>query len=272
MRTIRGASLFVFAASTAFGQSPTAPPAFDVASVKVSQVARDGGRGSRRQSANTTPGGLNLRNFTFRSCVQWAYNLKDYQVTGPGWIDNERYDIVAKAVDPVQDDELRRMLQTLLADRFKLVFHREIRELPVYAMSVGKDGMKMKPSEGEGESNITPPRSGSFIVAAQHTSMAQFADVLSQPLQRPVVDMTGLKGGFDFTIDISRYLSMDDMGPRREGGGGGGAGGLRLPDISTIEAAAVMALREQLGLKLESKKSPIDMIVVDKAEKVPTEN
>jgi uncharacterized protein (TIGR03435 family) len=263
-----GVGLCVFAACLCLGQTPAAP-AFDVASVKATELSRAGGEGSKRQSVNTSPGSLIMRNFSLKSCVQWAYNLKDYQVSGPGWIESERYDIVAKAADPVKDDELRRMLQALLADRFKLVCHRETKELPVYALGIAKEGLKMKPSVGEGESNFKPAKGlNRFSLVMEHTSMPQFADLLSQPLQRPVVDQTGLTGGFDFTLDLAKYLGMDmSQGPRPEGDG------MTKPvGLSTIEGAVIMALREQLGLKLESKKSPIDMVVVDKAEKVPTEN
>jgi uncharacterized protein (TIGR03435 family) len=180
-------------------------------------------------------------------------------------MDGERYDIVAKAADPVKDGELRKMLQTLLADRFKLVFHRETRELPVYVLTVGKDGSKMKQSEGDGESSFKDGRGSKMSLVADHTSMAQFADLLSQPLRRPVIDMTGLKGGFDFSIDLAKYVDMEQM--RKTG-----AGGSESDMMATSETAVVMALREQLGLKLESKKGPIDMLVIEKAEKAPTEN
>jgi uncharacterized protein (TIGR03435 family) len=267
-RLLPGAGLCIFTLCAAFGQAPAAP-AFDVASVKKSDLSgmMGEGKGEARGKASlgTTPGTLNIRNMSLHSCVEWAYHLKDYQVTGPGWIDNERFDIVGKAADPVRDDELRKMLQTLLADRFKLVFHRETRELPVYALTVGKEGSKMKQSEGEGESNLKP-KGARPVITADHTSMTQLAELLSQPLRRPVIDMTGLKGGFDFTIDLEKYVDVSQI--KRGAGEGHGEGDMQ----TTIETAVVMALREQLGLKLESKKSPIDMIIVDKAEKVPTEN
>ena len=269
---IQGAVLAVCVACLSFGQ---AVRAFDVASVKLSQFNNLTGEGARKANLATTPGSLIIRNMNLKSCVQWAYNLKDYQVTGPDWINIQRYDINAKAADPVKDEELRKMLQTLLADRFKLVFHRETKELPVYVLTVARDGSKMKQSEGEGDSTFQPVKgAGKLAVSAGHTSMQQFADILGDPLQRPVVDETGLKGPFDFSIDLSRYLGMDMRpGPAREGEvrreGEGGRGG---PDMASVETAVVMALREQLGLQLTPKKAPIEMIVVEKAEKVPTEN
>lgn len=264
---IRGAALFISACLVCLAQGPAGVPSFDVASVKVSELNGMGGEGSRKANLRAEPGSLSMRNLTFKSCVSWAYRLKDYQVTGPGWIDSERYDIVAKAAAPVKDDGLRKMLQTLLAERFKLACHRETRELPVYVLTVAKGGLKMKPSEGPGESSFQPVKGPNRLaVSLGHTSVAQFADLLSSgPLQgQPVLDETGLDGTYDFTIDVGRYL---DLSQGHEGDG------VKSPmDRSTIENAVIMALREQLGLKVESKKHPIDMMVVDRAEKVPTEN
>jgi uncharacterized protein (TIGR03435 family) len=271
---ILGAAILASVWFPGLAQGPSGAPSFDVASVKVSELNGMGGEGSRKANLRAEPGSLSIRNLTFKSCVSWAYHLKDYQVTGPGWIDSERYDIVAKAAVPAKDDDLRKMLQTLLAERFKLACHRETRELPVYILTVAKDGLKMKPSEGPGESSFQPVKGPNRLaLSVSHTSVAQFADLLgSGPLQaQPVLDETGLDGTYDFTIDVGRYLDLaamqgpGDGGPRREGGGSP-------VGAPAIENAIVMALREQLGLKVESKKHPIDMMVVDRAEKAPTEN
>ena len=148
------------------------------------------------------------------------------------------------------------MLQALLADRFKLTFHRQTKDLPVYALTVGKNGHKLHESEGDGPGSIKPNKLG---VVAQRTTLAEAADLLSQPLQTPVVDMTGLTGRYDFSIDLAPYISGDlRRGP-----------GDQAPDIIAI---AMTAIQEQLGLKLEPRKAPIEMLVVDHAEKVPTEN
>lgn len=264
---IMGAAILISAWLPCLAQAPAGAPAFEVASVKVSQLNGMGGEGGRKANLTAEPGSLNIRNLTFRSCVSWAYHLKDYQVTGPGWIENERYDIVAKAGTPAKEDDLRKMLQTLLAERFKLACHRETRELPVYILSVDKGGLKMKPSEGPGESSFQPVKGPNRLaVTVSHTSVSQFADLLaSGPLQgQPVLDETALDGSYDFSIDLGRYL---DLSQGHEGDG------VKSPmDRSTVENAVILALREQLGLRVESKKRPIDMIVVDHAEKVPTEN
>ena len=270
MRTSRlGIALSVFTAVGVWAQAPS----FDVASVKISQVNNMGGEGGFKPNITVTPDSLSMRNFSLHNCVQWAYNVGDYQVTGPDWIDSQRYDINAKAAGAVNEEELRRMLQSLLADRLKMVFHREIRDLPVFVLTVAKDGLKMKASEGAGESAFQPVKgAGKLAITVVHTSMAQFADQLRSPLQGPVLDETGLKGGFDFTLDVGKYLSLDPgQGTHREGDGPreGGRGGL---DGATIETAIVLALRDELGLQLARKKAPVDMIVIEKAEKVPTEN
>lgn len=267
-----GAAIFVSGCSQCLAQGTAGAPSFDVASVKVSEFNDMRGEAGRKANLRAEPGSLSIRNLTFKSCVSWAYHVKDYQVAGPGWIDSERYDIGAKAAGPVQEDGLRKMLQSLLADRFKLACHRETRELPVYVITVAKEGLKMKPSEGPGESSFQPVKGvGKLAIAASHTTVAQFADLLGGPLRTPVLEETGLTGGYDFTVDLSRYIDLAAVqGP---GGPGRESNGVTSPiDASTIENAVVMAMREQLGLKLESKKRPIDMIVVDRAEKVPTDN
>ena len=155
MRVALGASLFVLGACEAFGQPAEPAPAFDVASVRVSAPA-GGERGSRRDVVTPSPAGVTMTNVTLKSVVQWAYHLQSVQVTGPGWIDSDRYDITAKASGPVSTERLRAMAQTLLAERFKLVCHKETREMPAYVVSIAKGGHKLKQSEGEGEMQVKP--------------------------------------------------------------------------------------------------------------------
>lgn len=244
------AILAVFAATQALAQTAAAQPAFDVASVKPNLTSRGGGEGSRREKIDHSPGSLNLQNVSFKSAVQWAYNVKDSQVSGPEWLDTERYDIVAKAAGGAPEDRLRLMLQALLAERFKLTFHRETKNLPVYELVVAKNGPEFHESQSEGEASFKP---NGMSLTVERMPIAQFADLISGPLRMPVVDMTGLKGRYDFTIDLGGYVS---------------------PDRKPTDPSEIMipALQDILGLKLESKKAPIEMIVVDHAEKVPTEN
>jgi uncharacterized protein (TIGR03435 family) len=258
MRILSVAGVSLMTSLAVSGQPAPAPPAFDVASVKVSQIGRAGGEGSRRERVDHTPGSLTMRNVSMKSAIQWAYNVKNYQVSGPGWLETERFDINGKAPGEVAEDQLRLMLQTLLTDRFKLTFHREEKVLPVYALTVGKGGPKFKESETQGEMAMQPGGRGKFSGIAQRMTMAQAVDLLSQsPLARPVVDETGLKGRYDITIDVAAYLGNEDQMKQFQA------------DPSQL---IFLVIQEQLGLKLESKKSSIQMLIVDGAEKVPTEN
>jgi uncharacterized protein (TIGR03435 family) len=262
MRTISVAGLVLLASVEGYSQPAAGHAeqgqAFDVASVKVSQIGRAGGEGSRREKVDHTPGSLTMRNVSLKSAIQWAYNVKNYQVTGPGWLETERYDVVGKAAAEVGEDQLRLMLQTLLTDRFKLAFHREEKVLPVYALVVGKGGPKFKESETQGEMTMQPGGRGKFTGIAQRITMAQAVDLLSQsPLGRPVVDETGLKGRYDITIDVAAYLGNEDQ----------------MKQIQADPTQLIFnVIQEQLGLKLEPKKSTVQMLIVDGAEKAPTEN
>src|SRR5215471_7403879 len=129
--------LYWIAAGAVFGQTA---PVFDTASVKPNVTHEVNGEGRPRGSIDATPGYLNVRNSTLSQCIQWAYNVSAFQVTGPSWIDTERYDIAARASTPVPKEQLRHMLQTLLKERFKLAFHRESKEVPGHALLVAKGG------------------------------------------------------------------------------------------------------------------------------------
>jgi uncharacterized protein (TIGR03435 family) len=196
-----------------------------------------------------------MQNVRLNSALKWAYQLQDYQISGPVWIKSERYDIFAKMGTPVPEEELRRRLQNLLADRFKLKCHRETKVLPAFALIVAKDGPKLQKSAG-GESSITPigkPQPG-FTLDILNTSISQLADRISGSMGATVVDMTGLKDRYNFTLDISRYISGDSLNPE---------------DMPTILSQAV---QEQLGLRLAPKKLPVEILVIDSVEQVPTAN
>ncbi len=122
------------------------PPAFDVASIKPNQMGNAGGEKSERENITVSPEGVMMRNVSLRSCLRWAYDVKDFQISGPGWLASEKYDIAAKTAPPTSAGQLRLMMQTLLADRFKLALHRETKDLPVYALVVGKNGPKFHES------------------------------------------------------------------------------------------------------------------------------
>jgi uncharacterized protein (TIGR03435 family) len=231
-----------------------AQTAFDVASVRASQGGR--GEGSRRENIQASPGSLNMRNVSLKSAIRWAYHVMDYQISGPDWLGFERYDIAAKAAGPVPEDQLRLMLQALLAERFKLTLHRETKELPAYLLVVAKGGIKFHESQiADGEPVVTPDRA-SMTVEVKGMAATQFVEALSNFLHAPVINNTGLAGRYDAKINVSKYIPD------------GSAKETAFDPISTI----LTGLQEELGLKVESKKLPIDLLIIDHAEKVPAEN
>src|SRR5579864_3352198 len=117
-----------------FGQPAPPPPSFEVASIKPFQMNRMAGRGMDRQNVRTSPGSLTMLHSSLSACIQWAYSVGEFQITGPGWLNSERFDIVAKAAEPVPDDRLKLMVQSLLAERFKLAVHREEKVMQVYEL------------------------------------------------------------------------------------------------------------------------------------------
>ena len=262
MRTYALPGLALFA-SAAFAQS-SAPPAFDVASVKVLTGAqgRGGGEGhmggGRGGFVQTSPGSLNMRNTTLKNAIRWAYGVTEYQVSGPEWLDSTRYDIAAKAAGPAKDAELQRMTQTLLADRFKLAFHRDTKEFHVYVLAVGKNGAKLQESTSEGESAIQPEMNR-MAVTVHRTPVSMMIDMLNTVVGAPVIDETGLKGRYDVSVNLGKYAA------EMQSGAGSGAP----PDLITLITAA---LEGELGLKLEARKMALEVLIVDHAEKTPTEN
>jgi uncharacterized protein (TIGR03435 family) len=206
--------------------------------------------GGRSGNFTGSPGGLTVRNATLSGCIQWAYGVRDFQVPGPAWVNEDRFDIMAKAAGEVPESQLRAMLQTLLAQRFQLTFHRQQKDLQSYALVVAKNGSKLHETTAEGPSSMRRERTG---VTVERATLAQFADALTQLLQVPVFDATGLTGRYDVTVDMAPYVSLDS-----------GAA----PDMVSI---AIAALQDLLGLKLEVRKTPAEVLVIDHAERAPTE-
>jgi len=243
---------FLLSAACAFPQAR-----FDVASIKPSRLS---GEGRNRENVTANPGALTMHNVSLRSALQWAYRMKEFQVSGPAWIGDERFDISAKAAGPAGEQQLRGMLQSLLTDRFKITLHHEKKDLPFYALLVAKNGPKLTAGKADGKSVLQPKGMG---LAAQDTSLGDVADLLTQIASRmnlpPVVDMTGLKGRFNFTVDGTDLLQSI------------GAGNAA-PDPSALMVGVLEILQEQLGLRAELRKAPTDVLIVDRAEKLPTEN
>jgi uncharacterized protein (TIGR03435 family) len=229
-------SIPILLAAPAFAQ----PQAFEAATIKPS-VDRPGHSGSHSRT-----GMIVLTGQTLKGLICAAYEVKDFQVSGgPKWIDGDRFDVNAKAPGAEEGPQLKAMLQTLLADRFQLVIHHEQKIAPAYALVLVKSGLKIKPVEGATGSSSNGGR-GQLTVTGM--TMVKFADLLSRELKSPVADLTETPGSYNFKLE----WSIDG-------------------DANDVESAMFAALQSQLGLKLESRKLPIDMIVVDKAEK-PSEN
>jgi uncharacterized protein (TIGR03435 family) len=264
IRAITGAGLIVFTQFAAFSQ-----PAFEVASVKPAPPPTGN---NLRVGMGGDAGRVTFSNVTLRNVMTRAYSVKDSQITGPDWLSSERYDIVAKLPPDTPRDQIPPMLQTLLADRFKLTLHREKKVMPVYALVVGKNGPKLHEADAATGLRISMGPKGRQLNGK--VSISQLADMLSNWTDRPVFDMTEIKGVYDIDLqwapdDNQRGPGfMGPAGPKPEGGGGERKGA-----TDPSEGASIFtAVQETLGLKLEGRKSPIDILIVDHAEKVPTEN
>jgi len=235
-----------------------AQSSFEVASVRIGQLAKSGGEGSTRESIEPSPRSLSMRNVSLRTCIRWAYGLKDFQISAPGWLESERYDIVAKAPGVVSNGQLKPMLRALLAERFKLALHRETKELPVYALVLGRKGAKLEAAKTEGEGSM---RVANGSLEFRSMSMLEFAERLSaRPfgVDRPVVNRTGLQGAFNFTMKLAgNDEDLKHSLERRE-----------IEHDSSMFTAPL----QELGLRLEAQKGPIEILVIDHADRVPVEN
>jgi uncharacterized protein (TIGR03435 family) len=247
IRTVLSLLAVCLAASAA-----DAPPAFDVASIRPAQARTP-------MKIDHLPGSLTMRGVSLRECIAWAYGVQNIQVSGPDWIGETRFDIAAKSEGGAKQAELRAMLQSLLADRFKLALHRETKDAPALVLTVAKGGHKLEPTEREGSPSF---QVGRLNLKGQGATMFQLIDFLSMQLRQPVVDQTGLTGRFNYFLDVNAYFTEE----MRNNGHPNGA---PPPEAASMVAQAIQA---QLGLKVESKKTPLEMLVVDRADKAPTEN
>lgn len=245
MRSILGVVFLTAAAANAQATGP----AFEIASVKVGQPGRE--------QIEVGPGSVTMRSVRLPGCIRWAYSVREDQVSGPPWMTDVWFEITGKAAGPATHEELRKMMQTLLAERFKLTLHRQVKEMSALVMTVSKGGHKMKAVEVEGSPSF---KTGKLSLTGTGALLSQLTDFLSKEVRFPIIDQTGLTGRFDYFLDINSYVT-EEM--RKEGGNG------PPPDAPTIIA---MAMQSQLGLKLDSKKAPVEILIVDTLEKTPTEN
>jgi len=242
--------VLLLAAGSICAQSSDPRPAYEAASVKLNNS------GSTSTSSNGSKGQIVFTNSPLHRLVERAYDVKPYQVIGPEWMDNIRFDISAKYPPDTKPADRATMLRTLLEDRFKLAAHRETREMAGYVLVVAKGGCKLKPVEPGGSSTNT---NGGLIttLSAKKASMEQLAAIVSRELGEVVIDRTGLDGVYDFelrwTKDDSKSATTDS-GPSEP-----------LPTLP-------VALQDALGLRLQAQKVPVEVIVVDHLERMPIEN
>lgn len=243
------ACLITFFLWATYGQAPT-DPRFEIASVKLSNSDLHSNSGIK-----TGNGRLDAENVTLKRCIMGAYGVGPHQISGgPDWLDSERFEISAKADQPINDDAvLMKMLKDLLRERFHLEMHREIRMLPALVLETAKSGPKLeKAEEGEAGTN-TIGNNASVSITAHNTDMDSFARILARQMDLPVVNQTELKGIFNFKLQWVR-----DNG--------------RIGDSAPQEGASIFtAIQEQLGLHLRSQKSPIEVLIIDRAER-PSKN
>ena len=226
-----------FLPAIAFSQAP----AFEVASIRpASPSAERGGR------AGASGNRVTLTNTTLKNALARAYQVKfANQVEGPMWITTERYDIAAKAPDNTPASQIPAMLRALLIERFNLALHQETRPLPGYALSLRGGTLKIRKASSDNPDGfaVTDGRR-----EAKRVSMPSFAQFLSLTLQAPVIDSTGLDGFYSFPYEYSREETLRDSAP------------------------SIFTIVDELGLKLESRKVRLEIIVVDGGNKTPAEN
>jgi uncharacterized protein (TIGR03435 family) len=275
-----GLSMIVASGVTSSQTATTKELRFEVSSVKPASSAS--GRFTMNGGPGTSdPGRISYTNIMLRRIILRAYEVKNYQISGPDWLDTLRFDITAKVPDGTTKEQFQAMLRNLLFTRFKMNIHRESKELPIYALLVARNGPKIKARAGDAASTgklaedqlaiiqpaegkdgfpalslrtpglVIETKNGPARVTANEVPMTKLADLLSGQVGRPVIDMTGLVGYYSFVV----YFTPE--GPNSADGS---------------EPSIFGALQEQLGLRLEPRRGPVELLMIDHAEKVPTEN
>ena len=281
-RLLLASALAATTASTlvSAAQVSAAGPAFEVASVKANRS------GEPAQRIQPAPGGrLTVTNVSLRGLVRFAYEVQDFQIDGgPSWFAVDRFDVAAKAADDSPVSDLRRMLRTLLAERFKLRTHSETRDQPVYAMVLARSDSKLESKLRTSQADCVPSNAGVGVpfdpnspcwppggfgpapgvpitsgqLAFRGMTMEAFARTLSPIVRRVVIDRTGLTGGYDAEFEASAELPPPPPPP---------GSGIPNPFDPRNMPSIFSVLPEQLGLKLESTRASVDVLVIDAAER-----
>jgi uncharacterized protein (TIGR03435 family) len=221
-------------------------PQFEVATVRINKSGPQVARGPSARNGKFTG-----ENLTLKTLISYAYEVREFQTTGPAWLDSDRFDIAATVPEGTPAEQVPRMLRALLEDRFQLQTHRESAEQNVYDIVVERGGAKFL--DLHPDTPFTPNFPAGQTVKITNGSVASFGEYLSSDLGRPVVDHTGIRGVYRLVLTYAK--------PNADGGAPANPG----PDLFT-------AVREQLGLRLEARKEPVEMLRVDRAERVPAEN
>jgi uncharacterized protein (TIGR03435 family) len=327
----------LLAVPAVFGQPPAAVAptpkrpaggwAFEVATIKPANMPSQADimNGKAHLGMKTDAARVDIGFMSLTEMICAAYKIKQYQISGPDWMNafmgGQRFDVLAKMPEGATKEQVPEMLQVLLAERFKLAIHRDSKERSVYALVVGKGGVKMKESaadpppppavekadlapgeapapaadtgpqikdkrnaDGSGTATVHTPEGNAKIsygpsgmhMEMEKMSMDKLAESLTPFVDRPVVDKTELKGNFQVALD----LTMDDLknvgrkyGAAMQGPGAASGDAGTLPsDAASEPSGSIFKSVQQLGLKLESRKAPVDLIVIDHLEKMPTEN
>ncbi len=250
---------------------------FDAASVRAGAPANAGRFTMTGGPGTGDPTFLRYANIPLKRALMSAYDVKYWQINGPDWLNSLRFDISARLSEGTTKEQSLAMMRNLLAERFQMTVHRETKELPIYELIKDKTGAQLKPpavaagdenaiatvSKDEGKDGfpalapgaagiVVETRNGRARISAFQADLAKLADFLSNQLGRPVFDRTGITGIFDFVVYYRpENAAVDDATP--------------YPGIFD-------ALLEQLGLRLEARKGPVEMLVIDHVEKAPTGN
>lgn len=257
---VRALGLVFIVSHTALGQSSTKVPEFEVADVRVNKsIGPDAGK------FQFLPGGrIEVSGVTVKSIVMAAYDVQEDMIAGgPGWIDSDRYDIVAQAPPGTPRGMLRLMLQPLLAERFKLAIHHEDKLMPVYVMVVAKGGPKLQKSEGgQQQCRWNDPGAGRVQRECHNMTMEELAAAMpgwgsAGTVDLPVVDLTGIKGAYDFQLEWSLPS---------------GGGDASKADAAADPGSSIFDAMGKIGLQLEPRKYPMSAIVIDRVERVPAAN
>lgn len=245
-------------------QASPARPGFEVASVRVFQghLPRPAAPATGDMpppppppfSIRSAPQTLTILHATLMECVTWAYGVRSWQISAPDWFRMDRYDIVGRTASPVEAQEMKLMLQRLLEERFRMMLRREKKEAAVMALVADRSGPKFKPASPDTSTSVDAgfvAATGGVRFLFRNTPLDRLEGILSGPDWDPVINLTGMAGGFDLTFERPH---LDD-----------GAGGSNFGAIQT-------ALQKQLGLKLERRRLPLDYLVIERATRIPTEN